>query len=252
MSEKVYTVKNFAKLTGVTERTLRYYDRKGLLTPSSYTKEGHRLYCYEDLYKMQKILTLKYLGFSLAEIFNYINENAKTSTQELLHKQKQLLIKKRDEMDHVIYTISRVEVSLQNEEIDSNLLLAIIHSIQNEEQQKNWLSQHVSIEVVEQAFMEHLAVEERQAIEQETLNSLKKLQILYEQGYAPSKAEVQEIIAQLVECRNSVMSPQYIEEIEKMEIDEDFFIHFTFMTKEIQEYIEEAVVIFHELNREQS
>lgn len=251
MDEKVYTVKGFAKLTGVTERTLRYYDRKGLLTPSSYTKEGHRLYCYEDLYKMQKILTLKYLGFSLAKIFDCISENSKIGARELLYKQKQLLIQKRDEMDHVIHTISRVEENIQNEEIDSNLLLAIIHAIQNEEHQKNWLSQHVSAAVVEQAFMEHLADEDRQAIEQATLNDLKKLQTFYEQEYDPFSIEVQEIIQHLVERLNGVLSPQHMKEIERLEIDEDSLIHFSFMTKEIQEFIEEAVAMFGELNRKQ-
>ena len=68
LNEKMYTVKEFADLTGVTERTLRYYDRKGVLVPTNYNKKGHRLYDHEDIVKMQKVLTLKYLGFSLNEI----------------------------------------------------------------------------------------------------------------------------------------------------------------------------------------
>ncbi|WP_353961243.1 MerR family transcriptional regulator [Paenibacillus sp. S-12] len=58
----MYTVKAFAKLTGVTERTLHFYDRKGLLAPSSYNEHGHRLYSKDDIPTMQKIITLKYLG----------------------------------------------------------------------------------------------------------------------------------------------------------------------------------------------
>lgn len=250
MSEKVYTVKGFAKLTGVTERTLRYYDRKGLLTPSSYSKEGHRLYCYEDLYKMQKILTLKYLGYSLSQILDFISENSNIGAREILYKQKQLLIQKRDEMDHVIHTISRVEKNIQEEEMDSNLLLAIIHAIKNEEHQKNWLSQHVSAEIVEQAFMEQLADEERQAIERATLNDIEKLQRFYDQEYNPSSIEVQEIIQRLVERVNGILSPRHVRTIEKLEIDEDSLVYFSFMNREIQEFIENAVAIYRELNKE--
>lgn len=47
LNEKMYTAQNFANLTGVTKRTLQYYDRKGILTPTSYTENGYRLYSYD-------------------------------------------------------------------------------------------------------------------------------------------------------------------------------------------------------------
>lgn len=74
MEKKTFTVGKFAKLTGVTERTLRYYDRRGLLKPSKYNKQGHRLYTENDLFKLQNILTLKYLDFSLEDIAEYLQK----------------------------------------------------------------------------------------------------------------------------------------------------------------------------------
>lgn len=66
--DKQYRVAQFAQLAGVTVRTLQYYDRIGLLHPSTTTEANYRLYTKADLLKLQQILTLKWLGFSLSEI----------------------------------------------------------------------------------------------------------------------------------------------------------------------------------------
>lgn len=64
----VYKVGEFAGLTGVSIRTLHHYDRLGLLRPSSRSEAGYRLYTARDLLRLQQIVTLRYLGFSLAAI----------------------------------------------------------------------------------------------------------------------------------------------------------------------------------------
>lgn len=63
-----YTAGEFAKKAGVTIRTIRFYDNKGLLKPSNLSETGYRLYTDADFAKLQVILTLKYLGFSLEDI----------------------------------------------------------------------------------------------------------------------------------------------------------------------------------------
>lgn len=63
-----YTVREFAQMAGVTVRTLHYYDECGLLQPAHKTAANHRLYEIRDLLRLQQILTLKYMGFSLDEI----------------------------------------------------------------------------------------------------------------------------------------------------------------------------------------
>ncbi len=63
-----YRIAEFAKLGGVTVRTLQYYDRLDLLKPSATTESGHRLYVAADLLRLQQIVTLKWMGFSLAQI----------------------------------------------------------------------------------------------------------------------------------------------------------------------------------------
>lgn len=57
-----------AKRTGLSVRTLHYYDEIGLLSPSYHTEAGHRLYGARDIARLQQIKSLRQLGFSLEEI----------------------------------------------------------------------------------------------------------------------------------------------------------------------------------------
>lgn len=63
-----WKVGDLAKLTGLTVRTLRFYDQIGLFSPSGHSDSGHRLYNEADIRKLHQILSLKDLGLSLEEI----------------------------------------------------------------------------------------------------------------------------------------------------------------------------------------
>lgn len=64
------TVGEVAKKMGVTVRTMQYYHKENLLSPSSESEGGRRLYTDKDLIKLHQILSMKYLGFSLDDIKN--------------------------------------------------------------------------------------------------------------------------------------------------------------------------------------
>lgn len=66
--ERHWKVGDLAKLTGLTVRTLRFYDQIGLFSPSAQTDSGHRLYDDSDLARLHQILSLKDLGLSLDEV----------------------------------------------------------------------------------------------------------------------------------------------------------------------------------------
>lgn len=66
--KRYWKVGDLAKLTGLTVRTLRFYDQIGLFSPSGQTESGHRLYNESDLSRLQQILSLKELGLSLEEV----------------------------------------------------------------------------------------------------------------------------------------------------------------------------------------
>ena len=67
------TVGEVAKKMNVTVRTLQHYDKEGLLSPSSISEGGRRLYTDQDIVKLHQILSLKHLGFSLNDIKNKIS-----------------------------------------------------------------------------------------------------------------------------------------------------------------------------------
>ena len=63
-----YSSGEFARMAHVTLRTIRYYDKQNILKPSYVTEAGARFYTDEDFARLQQILLLKYLGFSLDDI----------------------------------------------------------------------------------------------------------------------------------------------------------------------------------------
>lgn len=69
-----YTINKMAQLAGVTLRTLRYYDKIGLLTPSARTDAGYRLYSDKDVERLQQILFFRELDFPLAKIKEILND----------------------------------------------------------------------------------------------------------------------------------------------------------------------------------
>ena len=63
-----YSSGEFARMAHVTLRTIRYYDKQDILKPSYVSPAGARFYTDEDFARLQQILLLKYLGFSLDDI----------------------------------------------------------------------------------------------------------------------------------------------------------------------------------------
>src|SRR5688572_24434246 len=68
MRWKALKVGELAQRSGLTVRTLHHYDQIGLLRPSGRTEAGHRLYTAADLARLQQVMSLRQLGFSLDEV----------------------------------------------------------------------------------------------------------------------------------------------------------------------------------------
>jgi DNA-binding transcriptional MerR regulator len=102
------TISQVAELTGISCRTLQYYDEIGLLHPSELTQSGYRLYDDEALQKLQQILFFKELGFKLKDI-NEILQRPDFDRIQAFKKQKDLLLLKRNRIDRLIQLLSRLE-----------------------------------------------------------------------------------------------------------------------------------------------
>ncbi|RAQ94218.1 hypothetical protein A4R35_01660 [Thermogemmatispora tikiterensis] len=81
-----YTIGQIARLARVSVRTLRHYDRIGLLHPSAYSAAGYRLYSSQDLERLQRILCYRQLGFSLRQISALLSAPATDPLAELQHQ----------------------------------------------------------------------------------------------------------------------------------------------------------------------
>lgn len=75
----LYTTGELAKADGVTVRTVQYYDKQGLLSPSDWTEGGRRLYTEGDLEQLRLICYLRELDFTLAQIKNLFGEKEATA-----------------------------------------------------------------------------------------------------------------------------------------------------------------------------
>lgn len=75
MMEKYIKIKELSELTGVSVRTLQYYDEINLLSPAYTNEYGHRFYDSNSFSKMFVIISLKNMGMSLNNINQYVNNN---------------------------------------------------------------------------------------------------------------------------------------------------------------------------------
>lgn len=116
----------FAKRSGVTVKTLLHYDKIGLLKPSQKTDVGYRIYCEEDFLKLQQITTLKFIGLSLNEISNIINESGE-NLEDMISIQKKALEEKKKHIESVISVFNKAESKAkENNFLDVNNLINII------------------------------------------------------------------------------------------------------------------------------
>ncbi|ANU75953.1 MerR family transcriptional regulator [Blautia pseudococcoides] len=102
------TVKQVSELTGISVRTLQYYDEIGLLAPTKLTDSGYRLYDEDALETLQQILFFKELDFSLKEIKGII-ENPCYDKIAAYKQQKRLLETKRKRLDKMICLLGKLE-----------------------------------------------------------------------------------------------------------------------------------------------
>ncbi|NFE79346.1 methyltransferase domain-containing protein [Clostridium sporogenes] len=140
-SKKLFTTGEFAKKAGVTIRTLRYYDKIGLLVPSSHNELGHRLYSKEDFGKLQKILTLKFIGLSLEDIANIMKYDLNHKDfKKSLEIQKEIMKKKIKHIQSIIKAIDEAADTIDfNKEMDWDKFINIISAINSD---KNWTQQY--------------------------------------------------------------------------------------------------------------
>ena len=101
------TVKDVSEISGVSIRTLRYYDEIGLLNPTELSDAGYRLYDSKALERLQEIMFFKELEIPLEDI-KKIMDSPNYDKEQALLTQKNLLEQKRNRLNGIIELISDV------------------------------------------------------------------------------------------------------------------------------------------------
>lgn len=107
-----YTVQQLATLSGVTPRTLRYYDRFGLLKPARISGGGYRMYSREQVDRLQQILFFRELGVSLEHILEMLSNPSFDGTTALKNHRDQLM-QKRAQIDRLIRNVEQTILSAE-------------------------------------------------------------------------------------------------------------------------------------------
>lgn len=125
----LYSSGEFAKMAHVSVRTIRYYDKQNILKPTYVTEYGSRFYSHEDLVRLQQILLLKYLGFSLDDIREItIDDSNSQMLLNSLNMQLKLVQDRIEQMQMVEKAIKNTTTALKNEHnIDWSQMLELIH-----------------------------------------------------------------------------------------------------------------------------
>lgn len=101
------TVHEVCQLSGVSRRTLQYYDEIGLLKPCSVTKAGYRQYDDDNMLRLWFILFYKELGFALEDI-HVILDYPKEKSRQLMEEQKRIIQAKQEQLQNMIHTIEHI------------------------------------------------------------------------------------------------------------------------------------------------
>lgn len=129
MKKEFYTAGELAKLTGVSYKTIRHYQQKGLLEPEKYTDGGYRLYGTKTVELLERILMLKYLDFSLDEIKKMLGEE---DTKEALKKQEDLLRAQKEHIEQLLTAVEEMQKVREEEQWEK--MLEMIRMTQQKEE----------------------------------------------------------------------------------------------------------------------
>lgn len=204
-------INEVAKLTGITVRTLHYYDEIDLLKPSTVNEAGYRLYDEKAIELLQQILFFRELDFPLNEIKDIVTSPT-FDKAEALKKHKELLVKKRKRIDRLIKLVDKTiegEDSMSFKEFD---MTEIENAKQKyaKEVKKRWGNSDAYIESEDKT--KNYGKEQWKQIDEESKSILKAFAV--NKDKYPDSKEVQEIVKEwqdfitkrFYKCTNEILS----------------------------------------------
>ncbi|PMC35477.1 MerR family transcriptional regulator [Bacillus sp. UMB0899] len=234
-----YSIGEFSKKTATTIRTLHYYDELNLLKPSYVTDKGRRYYTNSDLITLQKILTLKFLGYSLEQIKEFFQEET-WDLKETLFFQKSKMVQKKKQIENVIKALDHaLHIIEDRKEIEPSIFISLISTIQMEHEQKEWLKNYIDGDLIETIYdvseSKQLEVEKKWV---EISMDLKKLRNL-----DPDDQRVQDLIGEMMALVKELTGDDlaFVQEISEKEVEDDVWLFHSPFSAEEEEWIASAL-----------
>lgn len=133
MSDDKYSVSEAAKLANVSPRTVRFYDEKNLVSPSSVGENGYRIYTAKEVEQLKLISYLRELGFSLKDIKKLLaDKNSTRSLQLLIERQKEINEEKIEALKNKQRQIKNFEKILRPRNLKNENVADITKIMRNE------------------------------------------------------------------------------------------------------------------------
>ncbi|MBE7119572.1 MerR family transcriptional regulator [Bacillus cereus] len=196
---ELISIQELTRETGITVRTLRYYDQIDLLKPSGKTDGGHRLYSERDVVRLQQILFLKEMGFSLKEITNMLVKG-ELNLKDSLEKQLRFVQEEQKKFNRMERVLQAVVYSVDVEgELDWKVMFELIQ-LSKQSPRIREIFQNEVFSKEEQDLLHNLPnMSEEDPNVLEWVDLLKQLRNFMKDGKEASCDEVQEATKKLMQ-----------------------------------------------------
>ena len=161
------TVKEISLLTGISVRTLHYYDEIGLFAPTKKNEAGYRLYDDKALETLQQILFFREFDIPLKEI-KAVMDNPTLDKNQILQMQRKMLESKKERIERLISSIddilkgeNKMDFTVFNETEIRTMYDDMVNNM-NDEQKQIFIDQYGSMEAFKEHFLKNAASEQAQ------------------------------------------------------------------------------------------
>ena len=232
----MYPIGQFSKKTGVSIRTLRYYDEMNLLKPSYISETGRRFYENKDIITLQKVTGLKSLGFSLKDIQQLMSQSQWDITESLEYQKKELLQKLVDIEKNIELLEYTILLAKSNQVIEPEIFIALIQNNLHMESQQRWLKGYLPNEIVDEIY--GVSNGHNVRYDAHLMNIINQLKTAYKNQF--TDIEVQNILEELFS-----QVPKYfnwlLTEPKLMEIQLDNMLFSSPFSKQEEEWLSEKI-----------
>lgn len=219
------TVKEVSNITGISVRTLHYYDAIGLFKPTLVSEAGYRLYDDKALEILQQILFFREFDMPLKEI-KAILKNPDLDKNELLKSQQRLLILKKERLERIIGSIddilkgeNKMDFEVFNK-TDIEKMYGDMLKNMTDEQKDIFIKEYGSMEAFEQHFLESAASPQAQKNFEKVVEWYGDKDSAMEAAANPDNAKIMEAYSRRLDAATGKLAARMGADVDTFEVKE--------------------------------